>query len=254
MGPERTARATVRFGSITVSPPSACIEPGEDLQLEAEVTGLENKAVSWNADIGSINQQGRYTAPSDATPGTVATVTATSVESPGLSGKAIVVVGGCTCSWEGLVDGVPFEGMDGDAGEFKLTAGGTAIESLTVERGDASGSIVAAFTTLGDPAIPVGAVGAFPVFVSGQGELANGTMLGYHSASEDGSSVEAEITRNEPGVLGGIMTGTVTFIEPIPEGKVASFYLSFVVTRDPLDSSETVSRCVIGGVQGGGAP
>lgn len=240
---DRTAIATVRVGRIIISPRDECVEVGAPIAFTAEVEGLSDPAVVWSASLGEIDENtGAYIATTNGT----AIVTATSVSNPEIFDRVAIKVGGCTCSWTGLVDGVPFEGMDGDFGELLLTAGGTAIESLIVGRDDASGSIVAVFTTLGGPPLPIGTTGSFPITVTGEGDLAAGTLLGFTSLVPEGTGVQVLITENDGDVLAGSMNGNVFFFEPFPEGRMASFTMSFRITRDPLDSTDLVSHCTIG--------
>ena len=245
--PERTAFATVRLGRIVISPREGCLEPGETLQFAAETEGLTDPAVEWTASLGAIDgATGLYTADETGT----AVVRATSVASPGIFDEVAIQVGGCTCSWSGTTGTGSFEGVEGDHAQFALTPGGAAIENLTFAREDASASLVGSFVTLGGPALPIGATGAFPIVV--QGELgAEGTALGYTSLVEAGTSVDALITQNDGEVLAGSLTGTVFLFEPLPDGETVPFSASFRITRDPLDSDATFSRCTIGGVPGG---
>jgi hypothetical protein len=74
---------------VTVSPPSAVLEPGETMDFSASVTGAASAAVTWTATCGVIDATGRYTAP--ATEGECQ-ITATSVAAPQASGSAVVTV------------------------------------------------------------------------------------------------------------------------------------------------------------------
>jgi hypothetical protein len=65
--------------SISISPTSANLQPGETKQFTAKVTGTSNTAVSWKASDGHINRSGLYTAPN--TTGKY-TITATSIADP----------------------------------------------------------------------------------------------------------------------------------------------------------------------------
>ena len=99
-----TAMVTATFGSaqdsvpievvapisVSISPGSATLNPGQTRQFTATVTGHPNTAVQWSATGGTVSQSGLYTAGS--APGTFA-VTATSVADPTKSASASVTVG-----------------------------------------------------------------------------------------------------------------------------------------------------------------
>jgi hypothetical protein len=217
---------------------------GAPAPFNVKVEGLADETVVWSASIGLIDEQtGEYT---PTTAGT-AIITATSAVDPDVSDQVAIQVGGCVCSWSGTADGVPFAGQDGDFGEVLRSGGGTAIETVIVGRDDAGAEIVAGFTTFGDPPLPLGATGTFPIFVTGK-LGAESTLLGY--TTDERNSVQAAITENSEDVLAGTLTGSVFFFEPFPDGKSGTFSLTFRITRDPLDSTETVSHCTIGGVGG----
>lgn len=74
--------------SITISPATASLNPGQQQTFTASVTG-STKGVTWSAtSVGKIDQTGLYTAVNAGT----GTVTATSVEDPTKSATASVTV------------------------------------------------------------------------------------------------------------------------------------------------------------------
>ena len=75
--------------SLTLSPTTVSLQPGQQAQFTAAVTGTTNSAVNWGASGGTISSTGMYNAPSAA--GTF-TVTATSAADPTKSSSAIVTV------------------------------------------------------------------------------------------------------------------------------------------------------------------
>lgn len=85
--------------SVTVSPSTATVSKGQELQLSAAVvtTGFANKAVYWTVDSTAyadgvrISDDGRLIVPSDASVETV-TVTATSIYDNTKSGTATITV------------------------------------------------------------------------------------------------------------------------------------------------------------------
>lgn len=85
--------------SVTVSPSTATVSKGQNLQLSATVltTGFANKAVYWSVDAGSysdgirISDGGNLIVPANATVATV-TVTATSIYDNSKTGTATITV------------------------------------------------------------------------------------------------------------------------------------------------------------------
>ena len=75
--------------SLTLSPTTASLQPSQQAQFTATVSGTTNSLVSWAASGGTINSTGMYKAPSAA--GTY-TVTATSAADPSKSSSATVTV------------------------------------------------------------------------------------------------------------------------------------------------------------------
>ena len=75
--------------SLTVSPTTASLQPGQQTQFIATVNGTTNTAVTWRASGGTVTSGGQYTAPSLA--GTYA-VTATSAADSSKSASAVVTV------------------------------------------------------------------------------------------------------------------------------------------------------------------
>jgi len=85
-----SASVTVPAVGITISPPSATVQPKGTQRFTATVTGTINKAVTWSeVGNGTVNQRGLYTAPAANENDTV---TATAVASPSPSASATVTV------------------------------------------------------------------------------------------------------------------------------------------------------------------
>ena len=92
----QTAQAV---SSVTVSPATATVSKGQELQLSAVVvtTGFANKAVYWSVDSDAyadgvrISDEGKLIVPSDATVESI-TVTATSIYDNTVSGTATITV------------------------------------------------------------------------------------------------------------------------------------------------------------------
>ena len=86
--------------TITISPTFATVPVNGQQQFTANVTGTQNKAVTWSLSgigcvgnsCGSVNGNGLYTAPPVVPTPSIVTVTATSVADPGKSASATVII------------------------------------------------------------------------------------------------------------------------------------------------------------------
>ena len=81
--------------SVTISPTSATIYPGQTQQFTATVANTSNTTVSWSVSpsgTGTINSSGLYTAPTSITKQQAVTVTATSQADTTKSASAAVTV------------------------------------------------------------------------------------------------------------------------------------------------------------------
>jgi RHS repeat-associated protein len=96
--PSASASATVTLlppVSVSISPTSAPLYPGQTKQFTASVANAGNKAVNWSispSGIGTINSSGLYTGPSSITKQQTVTVTATSQADTTKSASATVTV------------------------------------------------------------------------------------------------------------------------------------------------------------------
>lgn len=100
--PGKTATTPVMVravvSGVSVTPASATLTTGQTLRFGAVVTGLGivQGGVTWSASSGSIAADGTYTA--SGQPGQV-TITATSLQDPGKSGTASLIVRGWALKW-----------------------------------------------------------------------------------------------------------------------------------------------------------
>src|SRR6266478_1446648 len=92
--------------TVSVSPASVNLTPGQTQQFTATVTGTTNMAVNWqvngvaggNATVGTITTGGLYTAPSTVPNPATVTVTAVSQADTTKSGPASVTIQAPTVS------------------------------------------------------------------------------------------------------------------------------------------------------------
>ncbi|MGB0065347.1 MAG: DUF2341 domain-containing protein, partial [Terracidiphilus sp.] len=102
--PTQSASATVTLGlasppppvlTIAVNPASADVYPGQTQQFTATVTNTSNTAVTWSmspAGVGSIDDNGLYTAPASIATEQAVTITATSQANTALTASASVTL------------------------------------------------------------------------------------------------------------------------------------------------------------------
>ncbi len=85
--------------SVLVTPATATVLRGQSQQFVAQVSGLSNQTVTWQAtpNVGTIDSTGLYTAPVDGA-GFLVTITATSKVSRSTVGKAMVTLPTVTLS------------------------------------------------------------------------------------------------------------------------------------------------------------
>ena len=77
--------------SVSLTPTSVALNPGQTQQFAATVAGTTNQSVTWSATFGTISSSGVYTAPSVSSTST-ATVKATSVANTTKSASATVTI------------------------------------------------------------------------------------------------------------------------------------------------------------------
>jgi len=94
----KSATATVTLMppvSVSISPTSASLYPGQTQQFTATVSNTSNTAVNWTVSpsgVGTVNASGLYTAPASITKQQVVTVTATSQADTTKSASATVTI------------------------------------------------------------------------------------------------------------------------------------------------------------------
>jgi len=95
--------------SVAVSPATAEVEVGKSVLFTAAVTGTDNTAVNWsvsgvaggNSTVGTITDQGEYTAPLGVPEPNILTIGATSVVDGNASHAATVTVASCSLATPG---------------------------------------------------------------------------------------------------------------------------------------------------------
>lgn len=246
----RVAIATIHFGRITISPGTACLNPGDTLQFSADVKGLTDPTVTWSASAGTIDPQtGLYIAPSTAPAGGTAVITAQSVQNPKIEDQVTVNIGGCDCSWSVQVEGSPVIHSDSsDTGQFVVNSGGyLGSVTLTDTQSGQTVGISPVPQVAGQPGIPIGTTGSL------QGTV-NGT-LGLSAQDLDYTSQEflpLTLTDNDGQTVAGNISGTVMISSVADPGnpRSGSFSGSFRIVSDGFPQTtaggQTIYNCTVG--------
>lgn len=177
---ERIGMVTIRFGEIQITPRTACLTPGEPLQMEANVQGPDDRPVVWEADVGEIDASGSYTAPSELPPDGIATIRAHVQGLPTLDDEVTLSIGGCTCGWSMTLDGVTVEGQPGDSITFQENVPGGEFEMLLgIRLNTADGKVVHISAEEGGTE-PVGGAVSYDAKISGNvGTAVTPPYMGY---------------------------------------------------------------------------
>ena len=177
------------FPPLFIRPGVTCVDTGETWRFTAEDQPLfgNEVAVEWQADRGTIEPDGRFTAPDDAGP---VTVRATALEDDDLTAELTFDVGSCDrCDYEIRIEGL-LEGQDGvvlipddiDRAGRGITLGGVDWDTGTFER-----------VVIGDDRlvleVPDGASGELPGSFDVLQVTQDVTMYEYIPASDDGDPI-----------------------------------------------------------------
>ena len=157
--PSRSAKADVIVQEllITMEPWSATVDQGSATQLGAVLAGTVDSRVTWSAEVGSVDENGVYTAPFHA--GTFP-VRATSVSNPRKSAAASITVRGVSVHldpwWAELDQGATLQfGVDlGGTVDGRVTwsaDAGTVDEEGYFTAPLAPGDVHVTATSVGDP-------------------------------------------------------------------------------------------------------
>jgi hypothetical protein len=214
--------------SVTVSPATASIALGANVQFTAAVQGsTTNDAVTWTASMGSITSAGVYTAP--VTSATV-TVTATSVADPTKSASGVVTVAGSTTP---------------------------PVSSVTVSPATTSsttGSTVSFTATVQGPTLNKG--------VTWQASTGSVTSSGVYTAPAGAGTSTVTATSLADPTKSGVATITVTAvptvtsvtISPLTATSITKGTLPFSATVQGTTSNKAVSwKALLGTITSSGA-
>jgi hypothetical protein len=218
--PVRSATQVINLGAILVEPPTALLEPGDTINFQAIVLGLENREVTWSAarpdgtpvDIGT---DGQFVAP--ASMGDYI-ITATSVADPLIKGFAVVTVAG-RCQWTLTISGPSGGRWSGTEGGF-IYAGAVGPSTnfgIYFSRGDEDPLIGA---VQGSGPETAGQVGSFsPV------GLGFSPAIGIQWTPMEGGTLT--VTENEFDVMRATANGRVFTVESGPTIIEADWSLTF---------------------------
>jgi hypothetical protein len=254
--PPRRAVATIRFGSITIDPRSACVDLSGTRQFSAPIEGPTDTTVVWDADHGWFTDDGEYTAPSARPDDGVDMIYAHSAAFPALRDSVTIDIG-CTCSSTLTLGGVPIVAEAGDEVYFTDWGGPTdeygnnhEFFGITFRRADGSSTYT---LPLEDDPATWPTQGPNPVRVQGNVGLSDGEII-YSSDDEFPAILTLEEYIPETKAVGTVTAEvTIASTQP-PYSEPSTLRWSFAVTVPPgfTRSSFPSSRgwrynCSVGG-------
>lgn len=189
------------FSSISISPGTVTLAPGQTQQFSATVSGQPSTAVTWSISpgLGSITPGGLYTTPASIAAQTTVTVTATSTADPTRVASATVIVRPPTnCTYQLSSSSISYSAAGG-SGEVSLaTSGGcqwtagTSSSFVTITSGGSgAGAGVIRFTvapnTTTAPRTGILTIGGQTFTVSQAGTGCTGTVTPLSSSVGSGA-------------------------------------------------------------------
>jgi len=129
--------------SVTVTPATSTLQPGQSQQFSASVTGTTNTAVIWSLSpaVGSITTNGLYVAPSSVTSQQTVSVIARSVADPNKSATAIVTLQPSAPAISVTVTPATSTLQPGQSQQFSASVTGTTNTAVTWSLSPTVGSI-----------------------------------------------------------------------------------------------------------------
>jgi hypothetical protein len=229
--PSPKAIATVRFARLEILSNTTCASPGQEVQFEKEVLGMENEEVIWSASLGDDPVNGLYSVPEAAT-GTEVIIRAESVVDADLFDEITFTIG-CVCSFTLKVGNNPaYVGQPGDEASYLSIDGvvpGEPYAVASVSFSDSEG-FSAVFgvdytnTNFNGP-------GVYPIDVASGGLGFGGPGDFYDNSSEDSGTIR--IIEYEPHTkLIGELSGTTRELETI-DGPPIPYTASFQIYPPP---------------------
>jgi hypothetical protein len=235
---ERLDIATIRFGGIQLSAATTCVEPGDTLQIEYNVSGIPGAVLNWSTTVGTVSSTGLFVAPDEPS---AATITATLATNEAVQDSIVINVGGCSCRVSLTVNGVTSLATDGFP-YFELTPSLDAIESIGWTGELTSVGVWFGGDPLAPEPLPIGSNGAFTAM--GSGYVDGVGTFGTPFDDPDGPRLTASIVENDGGnVLEGTVSGLVQIMAN--EETFGSFLFTFRITADPLHSTDRRRSCLL---------
>jgi hypothetical protein len=233
--PPRRAIAAITFGRIEIDPRSACVDLSGTLPFSATVEGPDDQTVVWDADHGSFDENGVYTAPSTRPDDGVDMIYAHSAAFPALRDSVTIDIG-CACSSTLTLGGVSIAAEAGDLLYFSDWGGptdeyGNNHEFFGITLSKADGSTTYTLPLEDDPATwPT--LGANPVRVQGNVGLSDGEII-YSSDDEFPAILTLEEYTPETKAVGSVTADvTIASTQP-PYSEPTTLRWSFAVTVPP---------------------
>jgi hypothetical protein len=236
-GPERTATATIRFGSIEITAEDTqCLVVGEPIALEADVRGFQEPNVEWGVTGPASLEASASSLTATLTPsgeGAV-TVSATVVGYPQVSDDVALTVGACTCSFSLTVGATTLEARPGDQVHFTdwpPFIGGdhelVSVHILDQQRGVETALYPTDGTQVSGPEELPSGPGSFPGIAGG------GVGAGFFYGSEGNVGVFVVDAYEKQKTLAGSMLGSVVRLGD-PDDVPIPFSATFSVTVESV--------------------
>ncbi|MGD8281254.1 MAG: hypothetical protein PVF69_08870 [Gemmatimonadota bacterium] len=242
----RSGRAWVVVAQLRIATELSCIEPGtQPIQIELEDTGEgpAQAVLVWDASLGTISDDGRYTPPSE--PG-LETITVAVDGYPEISDSLEFQVGGCSvCQATINVGGATDETH---RLVFDISDDRSGVEGVEWyadnQVGDTHSEAVFGFGT--DPTsrqvIPFGTTGTFAA--QGSGQINGTTFFNFDGDGYPKAPLGLVVEENTDTTFVGTISGPVSLASTIPPGT-ASFSLEFRILADPDLSTSTGGVCEV---------
>lgn len=238
---ERSASATIRFGTFRITTEPRCVEPGSPaFQIEVDHEGLVDPEWVWTTTAGDISDTGLFTPPTQAG---MATISVALASNPDLEESLTLQIGGCSCLGTINVGGETAATTDM---RFRLSSDLSGVESFSW-RGEGVSDV--GFWFGSDYLNPV--LEVVPLNTTGQVEgMTQGLLNGQSFANPDDfdeptiAPLTILISDNTGSIFAGTVAGSVSVADD-PEPRIVPFTFDFHIEADPFLSDEFVKFCEV---------
>lgn len=222
--PPRTAVATIRYSDeavLMVEPSYTCIQPGETVQFEATVTGINEYEVHWEKTegYGSINQNGLYTSLTGGTSNAV--IRASLVDREEVFDEARLDAAACNCSGDMQISGGYSWSQQTSQFAYLVSDFGELFYQFFIDIGSEEDYPLVSLSLAGTEELPApepGDTGRWPISFGFITESAGGWYSSWDDHPE--SAVFADIDEVTETSMSGTISGIAAKLNP--DGSVQS--------------------------------